>query len=241
MSQYRNIQLTTGLPFNVKPIIDITDQLPSRSPDPETPRTPDQITFISVHHSGVEGGSPRSYADYHVNTRKWYHIGYHAVVEGDQIYQTNDLMTFSYHTSGNNHYTVSVSVSGDFTKRALTDVERNCLYGTIITYMEMFNVPVENVLGHHEYPGNETTDCPGFSMEQVRSDIRAISNQMKYAKSPQSAQTTAFKIANQILWLYNLAQGKNADGTPATPGNMAWATQMLLKMEPFMNDNKLFG
>lgn len=221
MNQYRNIQLISNLPFSVNPIVDITDQLPSLTPDPETPRTPDKITYISVHHSGVEGGSPQSYANYHVNTRKWAHIGYHVVIEGDKIYQTNDLMTFSYHTSSNNHYTVSVTVGGDFTKRALTDAERNSLYAVILTYMDLFKIPVENVLGHQEFPDNQT-DCPGFSMQRVRDDIKTLQMKMKRADTPAARRERAFAVANQATYMYNLSQKNDGDGEWA----LTWLDQV---------------
>jgi hypothetical protein len=234
----RNVSLVTDLPFNVPQIIDITDTLPSRTPDPETPRTPEQITHIAVHHSAVEGATIQSYANYHVNTNKWYHIGYHTVIKDGVPYQTNDLLTFSYHTSGNNHYTVSVSISGDLSKRPLSEPERNALYAVILTYMELFNIPVEHVLGHNEYPGNSTS-CPCIDMHKVREDIRTIKQQMEYKKTPEHGKATAFKIANQILYMANMVQGKLSDGTQADAGQIEWATQMLLSLEEFMNAKKL--
>lgn len=234
----RNVQLIQGLPFNLQPIQDITDTLPTRKNDPEPYRNTCDITHIAVHHSGVEGGTIKGYADYHVNTLKWYHIGYHMVIVGNQISQTNDLQTFSYHTSSNNNYTIGISVSGDFTKRALSDGERYALYGAILTVMDIFKIPVENVLGHDEYP-NQNTLCPAFDMKRVRSDIRTIQNQMLYAKTPQHAQERAFKIANQILYFYNLAQGKNPDGSAATPGNVEWGKNVLLDLDPFMTERGL--
>ncbi|OXM83957.1 peptidoglycan recognition protein family protein [Paenibacillus rigui] len=237
MEVLRHIQ-ATALPFSVKPFIDITDTLPSRTPDPEPRRTKDQITHISIHHSAVEGATIESYANYHVNTLGWAHIGYHFVIKGDQAYQTNDLSTFSYHTSSNNSYTVSVSISGDLSKRPLSEVERNNLYAVILTYMSLFNIPVENVLGHNEYPSNNTS-CPCIDMVQVRNDIRTLQNKISYTNSPQYAQERAFKIANQILFFYNLAQGKNPDGTAASPGNIEWGKNVLLELDPFMTEKGL--
>lgn len=229
----RNIQLIQGLPFKVNLIQDITDTLPSRFPDPEQIRTSEQITHISIHHSGVEGGTIAGYADYHVNTLKWSHIGYHIVIKGDQLFQTNDLLTFSYHTSSNNHYTIGISISADLTKRPMSDVERNNLYAAILTIIGLFKIPVENVLGHNEYPDNKTA-CPATDMQRIRNDIKTIQNQMEYAKSDENAKAVAFKIANQILYLANLI-----NSTDATDGNKVWARQMLLELEPFMKERGL--
>lgn len=234
----RNIQLIQGLPFKVNPIQDITDTLPARFPDPEKMRSSEQITHISVHHSGVEGGTIQGYAKYHVNDLKWAHIGYHIVIKGDQLYQTNDLLTFSYHTSSNNHYTIGISVSADLTQRGMSDVERNNLYAAILTVMDIFKIPVEHILGHNEYPDNNTT-CPATDMERIRNDIRTIQNQMEYAKSDENGKAVAFQIANQILYLANMVNGKMSDGVGASDGQKKWAQQMLLELSPFMKDKGL--
>lgn len=231
----RNIPVIPGLPFSVKPFIDITDQLPSK-PDWEPIRTPEQITHVSVHHSAVEGATIQSYANYHVNNQGWAHIGYHAVVKGDQVYQTNDLLTFSYHTSSNNPYTVSVSVSGNLSERSITEPERQCLYAAILTLIERFKIPVENVWGHREFPDNNTS-CPGsLNMDQLRYDIRGILKKMEYTQTDGNKKAVSFEIANQILYLYNLAQGKTPEGNAANPGDVIWAQDMLLELRPFMKD-----
>lgn len=228
----RNVKVIQGLPFNVKDIIDITDTLPNRTPDPETPRTPDQITHIAVHHSAVEGGTIQGYADYHVNVQKWAHIGYHCVVKGDQIYQTNDLLTFSYHTSSNNHYTVSVSVSGDLSKRSLTDDERNCLYATILTYMGIFNIPIENVLGHNEYPSNNTS-CPCIDMNQLRQDIKTIQHKMQQSNTWEAKMKNVADIINQINYLTNLMKLGEQDG------NAVWALNSFQDVAQMMKEKHL--
>lgn len=217
----RNVQVIPGLPFDVKPFIDITDTLPSRPNDPEPYRAPGDITHISVHHSAVEGATIKSYADYHVNVQKWYHIGYHMVVKGDQVYQTNDLLTFSYHTSSNNGYTVSVSVSGDLSKRPLSEVERNNLYAVILTYMSLFNIPVENVLGHNEYPQNSTS-CPCIDMNQVRADVKTLQIRMQQGQTWKAKAEEVSRYINQINYMTDRIKLGEADG------NANWAMNNLL-------------
>lgn len=235
----RNIQVIQGLPFKVKEIIDITDTLPSRPNDPETPRTPDQITHISIHHSAVENGSIQGYANTHVNIRKWYHIGYHLVVKADQLYQTNNLLTFSYHTSSHNYYTIGIGVSADLSKREMSEVERATLYAAILTIMYMFDISVDHVLGHNEFPGNEKTLCPCMVMNKVRFDIRTLKTKIDYARSEDGAQQLAFHVSNQILYFSNFARGINPDGTDCTPGNKEWGKNVLLELEPFMRARDL--
>lgn len=228
----RNIQLITGLPFEVNPIQDITDTLPNRSPDQEPYRTKEQITHISIHHSAVEGGTIQGYANYHVNTLKWSHIGYHTVIKGNQIFQTNDLLTFSYHTSSNNHYTVSVSVSGDLSKRRLTNDERDCLYATVLTYMDVFNIPVENVLGHNEYPGNNTA-CPCIDMNQLRQDVKTIQMKMQQINTWESKMKNVDAILNQISYLTDLMKAGEKDG------NAVWAVNAFMDVADMMRSKHL--
>lgn len=227
----RNVEYIKSLPFSVKPFKDITDTLIRNDKGTWEPdRTVEQIRRISVHHSGVEGGSPESYARYHVQTLGWRSIGYHMCIVGDQVLQTNSLLSFTYHTSSNNFDTVSVSISGDLSKREMSSDERNCLYAVILTYMQLFNIPIENVLGHREFSENSTS-CPCTDMQRIRKDITTILNQLEYAKSEEHAKATAFSIGNNILYVCNMLNGKMSDGQEATPGQKVWAREMLLSLE----------
>lgn len=228
----RQVQLMTGLPFKVNPYQDITDTLPSRTPDPEKTRTPEQITHISVHHSGVEGGTIKGYADYHVNTQGWAHIGYHLVIKGDQTYQTNDLLTFSYHTSSNNHYTIGISVSADLSKRPMSEVERNNLYAAILTVMGLFNIPVENVLGHNEFPANKTS-CPCIDMNNLRSDIKTIQMKIEQSNSWDSKLVKVNEIAKQFNFMNSLIKAGESDG------NAQWAMNQQLVLYDTMKKQGL--
>lgn len=207
----RNIQMIPNLPFNLKPILDITDKLVSRPGDPNPERLPTDITHVSVHHSAVEGATIESYANYHVTTKGWFHIGYHTVIKGDQAYQTNNLLTFSYHTASNNAHSVSVSVSGDLSKRPLSEVERNNLYGVILTFMGLFNIPVANVLGHNEFP-DQHTSCPCIDMNKVRADLVSIQLNMalKAAQPDRATRVKKFIDAtNRVVELCNKAKDPN--------------------------------
>lgn len=229
----RNVECIKGI-TPVKPFQDITDKLVRNDKGNwEQDRGLADIKYLSIHHSATEGGSPESYARHHVQTLGWRSIGYHLVIVGDQTYQVNDLLSFTYHTSGHNNNTIGISVSADFSKRDITEDERNNLYAAILTCMELFNIPVENVLGHKEYSFNATA-CPVISMDKVREDIRTIKNKMEYAKSDENAKAVAFKIANQIVYLSNMVNGSDA-----SPGNREWAKQMLLQLEPFMKERGL--
>lgn len=232
----RNIKAIAALPFKVNEFQDITDTLPRKTTgDWEPDRKPEDIKYISVHHSAVENGTIIGYANAHVNTNGWRSIGYHIVIKANQTYQVNDLLSFTYHTSSHNADTIGISVSADFSKRDITDEERNNLYAAILTCMALFNIPVENVWGHKEFSLNATS-CPVISMDKVRSDIRFILNKMDYAKSEEYAKTVAIDIGNNILYVCNMVQGKMSDGSIATPGQIVWARETLLSLKPMLEE-----
>lgn len=212
----RGISLASDLPYSVKPIIDITDQLP-KNPKGDWlhmpirrkngqlatgPRPFGDITHISVHHTAVEGGTPEGHARYHIQKGDG-GIAYHIYIKGDQIFQVNDLLAFTWHTQSNNYQTIGISVEGNFTKRDLTDAERKCLYAAIITVMQIFNIPVENVKGHKEfYP----TSCPGFDMNRVRKDVKDILMEIEYRKSEEYRTECIVKFAARFNQLYGMYQ-----------------------------------
>ncbi|NHN34255.1 hypothetical protein [Paenibacillus agricola] len=53
------------------------------------------------------------------------------------------------------------------------------------------------------------------------------------------AKERAYKIANQLLYFYNLAQGTNPDGSAAAAGNVEWGKNVLLQLDPFMTELNL--
>lgn len=204
--------------MDVKQIIDITDKLP-KNPKGSWETMPlrrkdgtmraglreqNEITHISVHHTGVDG-SPAGHANFHIRKGDG-GIAYHVLIEKDQIYQVNNLLALTWHTQSNNYHTIGISVEGNFTKRDLTQKERDCLYAAILTVMNLFDIPVRNVLGHHEFPGCHTS-CPGFSMQRVRTDLTKMKMEMDYRNSDLYSIEAAAKVRARIEDLYNKLNG----------------------------------
>ena len=147
----RNLSLCANLPFTVPSIEDITDKLPRRATweslkkkwnvkgvwDGKTYfqgklRSSDQIDTIVIHHSGPPEGTIQSHANYHAS--KWgAGIAYHICIDKGRIYQVNNLLSMTYHTGGNNTYTVGIEVNRDLTMADLTDEERQLLYAAILS------------------------------------------------------------------------------------------------------------
>lgn len=211
----RGMTLASKLPFKLNPIIDITDSLPKNSRggwlemptmrkdgNPATgPRDYRDITHISLHHTAVEGGTPEGHARFHIGKKSkstpdgYGGIAYHIYVKGGQIYQVNDLLALTWHTQSHNYHTIGICVEGDFTQRELTDTERQALYGAIVTVMQLFNIPVENVKGHDEY---WPTACPGYSMVRIREDLRVLIDTMSRSDSWDVQLTKASQVINEI-------------------------------------------
>lgn len=229
----RNIKVIAGLPFKVNDWQDITDTLPRKTTGEWEPdRTPEQIRFISVHHSAVENGTIQGYANTHVNTNGWRSIGYHICIKGNQTYQVNDLLSFTYHTSSHNYNTIGISVSADFSKRDITDDERNNLYAAILTCMSLFNIPVENVWGHREFADNNTM-CPVISMDKVRQDIKTIQMKMQQQNTWTAKMKNVADIVNQINYLTNLMKAGENDG------NSVWAANAFDEVADIMRNKHL--
>lgn len=215
----RQMILRSDLPFKVKPIIDITDDLP-RHPTLKWPQRKSTKRII-VHHTGVVNGTLRGHANYHVGKGRP-GIGYSTVIVGDQAYQTNDWMARTIHAGNNNDDTISVSVEGNFTLRPLSDGERNVLHAVILTYMGLFNIPVSMVFGHGEV---SPTACPGFDMNRVRTDLVSIIEQMQYQQSPTKAKEEVFATVARVNDLY--AKYLNKEGS-YSPGIQREAERKLL-------------
>ena len=141
---------------------DVVDQLPKHATLRYATRPLSQITHLCIHHSATAGTIPlENVAKYHVEERGWAGIGYHFYVKPDgTVYQTNRLETVSYQVSQNNDYSVGVCVSGDFTYAPPPDKQVDAAASLVAWLMQELSVSDQNVLGHKEFPNNDTS-CPG--------------------------------------------------------------------------------
>lgn len=145
------------------PVIhDLTDQLMKHPTKTYPTRKLSAITHICIHHSAVAGTVPVEHvAQYHVESQGWPGIGYHYYVKPDGvIYQTQRLETVSWHVSHNNDYSLGICVSGDFTYVPPPQVQIDAAAHLTAWLMQELAVPERNILGHKEFPNNDTS-CPG--------------------------------------------------------------------------------
>lgn len=249
----RQLSLHPSLKGKLPEIIDIVDELPRIKPWEELSkpyrhkgewdgityhtglRNPEDITMITIHHSGPPESSLVNHAKFH--SRKWgAGIAYHIAIDEGRIKQTNNLLSFTYHVGNHNTYSVGIVVNADLSKRPMTSQERELLYGAIMSVKAA--LPITQILGHNELG---RTSCPATSMNQIRADIMALEQKIIFESSAAHSKETAFKIANQLMYLYRMAEGKLPDGSASTEGQQKWSQEMLLRLYPFMQENKLFG
>lgn len=221
--------------FNLPSVQNISATLPKNPKKaPWKLRNPADIKLIVVHHTASTAPLINQ-AKYHISAHNWYTLAYHVVIDRGQILQTNDLLSLTSHALGVNDFAIGVCVNWDLRLRGLTQFEHDALIGVILSLKSMF--PNAEVMGHNEASwkyAKHRTSCPVISMDKMREDIMSVEQELAYNESEQKKDEIAYRIANQILYLYNMAKGKDANGKDATPGQMDWAKKSLLKLEPEM-------
>ena len=150
------------------PILDIVQELPRREDAAYEQRAQGDITHIAVHHSAAPADiPPERIAAYHVfsKTHQWPGMGYHFYIgpEG-AIYLTQALDRISWHVYKNNSYTVGVCLAGNFNRTPPPPAQLDAAAWLIAWLMQELRIPLENVLGHKEFPLNATA-CPGYQWD----------------------------------------------------------------------------
>ena len=157
-------------------VIDIKEDLPQSGAYPK--RLITDITHIDIHHSatlrknykGFE--TIKGFANYHIG-KGWEGLGYHYVVGLDKVYKTGYANEMRWSVGGNNSYTLSIMLIGNFTVEDIQEDQYNRALELAHTVRKAYNVPVENVMGHKEFP-DQATECPGIDMENFRRDLKVF-------------------------------------------------------------------
>lgn len=244
--------------LNVKPIVDLRGVIPVNKAYTWEQlcgnRNPNAITTIAVHHDALQKYKFVGVTDVELATRianghienKQYHekgdpgFPYDIWIRGGQAYLCNDLLPLKYGVSGHNDYTIHVSVSGEYKYTdGMTDDDRTALISVIIMLQQIEQFPnLKIVKGHGEMT---PTACPGIDMNKLRNDVQSAKNQIAFQESEQGMEERSFGIANYILYLYNLAKGKDWDGSDVNEGTKRWARARLLILEGPVNELKKGG
>lgn len=218
IKQYQTGGATPGTPATVPApdITDIVDKLPVHATLKYDKRTLDKITHIAIHHSAAPANvTPERVAAYHVS-KDWPGIGYHFYVEPDgKIYQTNRLETISYQVYQQNHYSIGICVSGEFSNGVTPtplQIERT---GHLVAWlMQKLNVPLANVWGHKEFPQN-TTACPGNDWLTGKKWKETLITRIKGVQTGQMQMSTKSIGHYMLFWQRQNAWAKEDWGAAA--------------------------
>lgn len=192
----------SGAAGAVKPAIhDVVDELPKHPTARYATRSLDVITHLCIHHSATNGSIPlENVARYHVEDRGWAGIGYHFYVKPDgEIYQTNRMETVSYHVSNNNDHSIGVCVSGDFTYAPPADTQVDATARLVAWLMQELSVPEEHVLGHKEFPANDTS-CPGETWLKKQTWKTTLIERIRGLRNGSPAVAPAHRIGHYVLF-----------------------------------------
>ena len=127
------------------------------------------ISYLAVHHTALPTTiGPERIAEAHVDEdltrgkRAWPGIGYHYYIPEDgELLQTQPVEKRSYHVGRHNYYTVGVVFSGSFMNEYLPTAQQIQSGARLIAWLlQELEIPLSNVLGHHEFSYNNTA-CPG--------------------------------------------------------------------------------
>ncbi|QOY34301.1 peptidoglycan recognition protein family protein [Anaerobacillus isosaccharinicus] len=136
-------------------------------------RARSEIRNIAIHHSATTSGSAEAFARYHVNQLDWPGVAYHYVINKDgSIDLCHDPEVVSYHVGNSNGRALGICMVGDFRTQTLDAPQRNAALELVKNLINDFNLTVDDVWGHIEFPGYSWKPCPSINMEQFRSSLR---------------------------------------------------------------------
>jgi hypothetical protein len=154
-------------------VIDLRGELPEHPTKKYKTRSTDRIRNVVLHNSATKDGGAFSFARYHVQKNNWPGIGYHYVILTDGTIQwCHDLNVISYHVGSSNGHAVGICLVGDFrfgnkpTKKQWKSALWLCN-----DLKNKLALKTEEFKGHQEMPGYSWKVCPGFSMDQFRSEL----------------------------------------------------------------------
>ena len=170
-------------------------------------RSVSQIKYIIRHHSATDTGNFDSFWSFWKSVRGWGTGGYHEIILRDGTVQlcydpheiTNGVGNFNTPT-----YHICLVGNGSFTAAQEKAWDERVKYN-----MARLGIGVNNVRGHREMPGANTT-CPGINMDVVRSRIKGTS-----IYTPPKKQTGSVTITKPspkgVVWVGTNDKGKRVE------------------------------
>ncbi|OYT36447.1 N-acetylmuramoyl-L-alanine amidase [Candidatus Pacearchaeota archaeon ex4484_71] len=128
-----------------------------------------EVKFLAIHHSQRAEDSAKFIKERHLK-RGWEDIGYHHLIDKfGKVYLGRSEKYWGAHVLGQNHHSIGICIMGNFDKEEPPKKQMYSLLKLIIEKMKEYNITVENVLGHREFPNVKKT-CPGYyvNMDKIR-------------------------------------------------------------------------
>ena len=128
------------------------------------------IHFLIVHHTGTARIATdfASVKKYHIEARGWDDIGYHYFIGADGYIEkgrADTVVGAHCRAEQMNHRSLGICLAGHFDFEAPGMEQLTSLTLLLRALTAKHQIPLENVLGHGEVPGTETS-CPGDALQQ---------------------------------------------------------------------------
>jgi N-acetylmuramoyl-L-alanine amidase len=144
--------------------------------------------FIILHCSASAWGDRETIDIWH-KQKNWSGIGYNFVVCNGKIKYDLEIPAMDgsievgrningsgAHCLGYNHNSIGICMIGKdkFSKKQISSTIE-----LISNLMYMYNIPLENVLGHYETPKSHGKTCPNVNMDDFRNDLKNFRDDLK--------------------------------------------------------------
>lgn len=155
------------------------------------------ITKIARHHSATATGDVWAFQNHWRGTLGWGTGGYHEVILRDGTVQRiyNDNVTTN-GVGNHNSYTYHICLVGN---GSFTAEQEAAFDARAKDAMKRFGLKADDVLGHNEFSGHGSNNCPGINMSTVRSRLNGNTT----APAPTPAPTPNLKsndvIAQEVI------------------------------------------
>ena len=133
-------------------------------------RNVSQVNRIARHHSATASGDVFAFQNHWRNVLRWITGGYHYIILRDGTVQwVYDDHVISNGVGGHNTNTIHICLVGSGNFTAAQEQSFDAIVRTIRARRP--NITVANVLGHREFSGHASNQCPGINMVNVRARL----------------------------------------------------------------------
>jgi len=145
----------------------------------------EDIKYIIVHHTATDR-----------DTTKFTSLkdSYNWVITADGILHESrpqNLVGGHCRADRMNYRSLGICLTGDFRTQQATSYQIKTLTGIIKQLMDLYNIPIENILGHSEVKGSKTV-CPGKILLSIIKGMRDDKDNLNKIKEE-------LRIANEKL------------------------------------------